>query len=53
MYTKNTQITEATSTERVREHPASRIRDYLPAALTAALFAGVPTGMAALSLIGN
>jgi hypothetical protein len=29
----------------------SRIRDYLPAALTAALFAGVPAGMAALTVV--
>ena len=29
----------------------TRLRDYLPAALTAALLGGVPAGMATLSLI--
>jgi hypothetical protein len=29
----------------------TRMRDYLPAALTAALLGGVPAGMAMLSLI--
>jgi hypothetical protein len=29
----------------------ARLRDYLPVALTAALFGAVPTGMATLTLI--
>jgi hypothetical protein len=31
----------------------TRLRDYMPAALTAALLGGVPAGMAMLSLIAH